>query len=331
MVYRFGNIRERDIDLMLLYSFSMEPSFLEIFTNKLNRADIINPSLIDVELSKNDPAWGETDVTVRFESRGRKYALLIEDKIGAEAQPDQCRRYFKRGEIAVEQQEYEEFFVFICASADYLATNEEAKKYPFSISLEELKDFFCKRDDIWSIMQSQLIEQAIGFSKIPYKKIVDDTATSFWKSYVEYQRRFYPDLQLPNKSMEKSRDGAWAVYDTPLHRRNSLYIHHKMDRGYVDLTFNGMADRQPELAGFLKEQIGDYEQMGFGIRPAGKSAVLRKDLGKDNRLDFQKPFEEQMEIVELHFQALHELHRLAAQLDREKLIELEERENDLPN
>jgi hypothetical protein len=31
-----------------------------------------------------------------------------------------------------------------------------------------------------------------------------------------------------------------------------------------------------------------------------------------------------MEIVDLHFQALHELYRLASQLDREKLIELEE-------
>jgi hypothetical protein len=253
---------------------------------------------------------------------GRRYALLIEDKVGAEAQPEQCNRYFKRGEIGIEKKEYEEFFVFICASAEYVATNEEAKHYPYSMSFEELDDYFSKRDDAFSKARHQQIQQALFFAKVPYRKIVDTKATEFWKSYVEYQRNQYPNLQLPNGSKEKSRNGDWPVYDTQLNCRNMIYIQHKMDRGYVDLTFRGMADRQKELSDFLQSQIGDYEGIGLGVSSAGKSAVLRKDMGQDNTLSFQKSFEEQREIAELHFQAIYQLHTIASKLDREELLNL---------
>jgi hypothetical protein len=93
-----------------------------------------------------------------------------------------------------------------------------------------------------------------------------------------------------------------------------------MDRGYVDLTFRGMAKRQKELSDFLKSQIGDYEKMGLGIRPAGKSAVLRKDVGIDMALSFQKSFEEQREIAEIHFKSIYQLHIIASMLNREQLL-----------
>jgi hypothetical protein len=322
MKYKFGNVCERDIDVLLLNSFSVNQGFATLFVNKLNRPDLSNISLVDVELSKVDPTWGESDVTVRLESSGRRYALLIEDKVGAEAQPEQCNRYFRRGKIGIEKKEYEEFFVFICASAEYIATNEEAKHYPYSVSFEELSDYFSKRDDVFSKVRCQQIQQALSFAKVSYKKIVDSKATEFWKSYVEYQRQQYPNLQLPNGSKEKSRNGDWPVYDTQLNRRNMIYIQHKMDRGYVDLTFRGMADRQKELSEFLQNQIGDYEGMGLGISSAGKSAVLRKDVGQDNILSFQKSFEDQQEIAELHFQAIYQLHTIASKLDREELLNL---------
>jgi hypothetical protein len=322
MAYKFGNVRERDIDVLLLNSFSVDKSFLELFTDKLNREDILSPLLIDVELSKVDVTWGESDVTVIFESNGRKYALLIEDKVGAEAQPDQCERYFKRGELGREKKEYDEFFVFICASAEYIKTNEEATRYPFAVSFEELETYFSSKGDAFSSVRCELIRQALTFSKIPYKKVVDEKATEFWHKYVDFQSKYYPDLQLTNKSTEKSKNGDWPVYNTRLNRRRMVYIQHKMDKGFVDLTFRGMADRQNELIAFLKDQIGDYEGMGFAIKPAGKSAVLRKDLGSDKGLDFQKSFEEQLEAVEMHFKAIYALHILASKIDRDKLVKL---------
>jgi hypothetical protein len=45
-------------------------------------------------------------------------------------------------------------------------------------------------------------------------------------------------------------------------------------------------------------------------------------MGQDNTLSFQKSFEDQREIAELHFQAIYQLHTIASKLDREKLLNL---------
>lgn len=302
--YNFGNICERDIDTLLLNSFALDKNFIVLFIQKIKKIigyNFKNPKILEIELSKTHPSWGESDVTVIFESNGKKYAILIEDKVGAEAQPDKCKRYFKRGDIGIINKEYVAYFVFICASSDYIKNNEEAKSYPYSISFEELIDYFQSKSDSFSKLRYEEIKQALEFSKIPYKKIVVNAATEFWCRYVEYARLNYPDLQLVNKNMEKSRKRDWPTYYTQLNLNRNVYIQHKMDRGIIDLTFNGMANKQKELSDFLHQHIGNYEADGLGIRLAGKSAVLRIDLGKECILDFQIPFDLQIENIKKTF------------------------------
>ncbi len=320
--YKFGNICERDIDTLLLNSFVLDNTFIDLFTKKIRGYNFLNSKIIDVELSKTHPTWGESDVTVIFESNDKRYAILIEDKVGAQAQPDQCKRYFKRGDIGVKNKDYEAYFVFICAASEYIKNNEEAKNYPYSMSFEELIDYFKTKQDLFSKIRYEEILQALAFSKTPYKKIVDATATEFWRNYVEYARLNHPDLQLVNTSMEKSKKGDWPTYYTQLNLNKSVYIQHKMDRGIIDLTFNGMANRQKELSDFLHQQIGNYEADGFGIRPAGKSAVLRINLGKDCVLDFQKSFKSQIENVKKHFEAIYKLHLIAANLNYDDILKM---------
>ncbi len=295
--YNFGNVCERDIDTLLLNSFALDKNFIDLFIQKIIDYNFQNPKILEIELSKTHPTWGESDITVIFESNGKKYAILIEDKVGAEAQPDQCKRYFKRGDIGIINKEYVAYFVFICASSEYITNNEEAKSYPYSVNFEELIDYFQSKSDLYSKLRYEEIKQALEFSKTPYKKIVDNAATEFWRSYVEYARLNYPDLQLVNKNMKKSRKGGWPTYYTQLNLNRNVYIQHKMDRGIIDLTFNGIANKQKELSDFLRQHIGNYEIDDLGIRPAGKSAVLRMDLGKECILDFQTPFESQIENI----------------------------------
>lgn len=324
--YDFGIVYERDIDVLLLNCFAIDSGFIHLFTDKISERSFENPKTENIALSKTDPYWGESDVTVVFEDKGRKFAVLIEDKVGAIAQPEQCRRYFERGKAGIKNGEYEEFFVFICASGEYIKTNEEAQKYPYSISFEELEAYFENGKNPLSTVMYEQIKQALLFSKTPYKKIADKTATAFWLEYVNFQRENYPALQLTDKSKEKSRDGGWPVYGTMLNMNSKVYIHHKMDRGIVDLNFSGMADRQAELSDFLKSSIGDFEEMGFGIMPAGKSAVLRKDLGAENCLSFQKSFASQKEIVIRHFEIIYQFHKIAASLKRDDVLKILEKQ-----
>ena len=106
--YKFDNVCERDVDVLLLNSFALDDQFIRLFTDKIDGYQFESQRIVEVELSKIHPTWGESDVTVIFESAGKRYALLIEDKVGAEAQPEQCKRYFKRGDIGVESGDNED-------------------------------------------------------------------------------------------------------------------------------------------------------------------------------------------------------------------------------
>ena len=63
MKFDFGNISERDMDMMFLNAFYLDKGFLKLFTDKtdLSKADF---DVTEVVLSKTDKD-GESDITVR--------------------------------------------------------------------------------------------------------------------------------------------------------------------------------------------------------------------------------------------------------------------------
>lgn len=54
--------------------------------------------------------------------------------------PNQRKRYDIRGQKGIENNQYNEFFVFMIAPADYLRNNNEAMLYENQISYEELRE-----------------------------------------------------------------------------------------------------------------------------------------------------------------------------------------------
>ena len=86
---------------------------------------------------------------------------------------------------------------------------------------------------------------------------------------------------------------------------------------YIDLTFNGLAAHREELKALLKDMLGEQYAPQFGIHKAGNSAVLR--LISPKYLDWQIPFEEQIDVVEDHLRLVALLCETAKQIDRERL------------
>ena len=78
---------------------------------------------MDVYLSKSDKD-GESDITVIIKSEGKKYGLLIEDKIDAIAMPEQPERYIKRGEKGIKNKDYDAFYSFIVCPEKYYKNND---------------------------------------------------------------------------------------------------------------------------------------------------------------------------------------------------------------
>ena len=129
----FEKVLERDIDLLMINKFVTDKNILELFLKKINKQDY---KVFNIQHSLMDQEDGESDITVIVEKDNHKIGLLIEDKIDAIAMPNQRNRYNARGRKGIDNNQYDEFFVFMIAPNDYLKSNSEAQLYENQISYE---------------------------------------------------------------------------------------------------------------------------------------------------------------------------------------------------
>lgn len=302
-ICNFGNIQERDMDMMFLECLLTDDGFLRLF---LRKAEItgISVEVLNVALSETDPEYGESDITVLLSVDGKKHALLIEDKINAPAMPEQCDRYSNRADKAVGNGEYKAYSVFIVCPDAYYKVNEEAKKYAHFITYENCIDYFSKKTDTLSKIRCAQLNQAIakgpGSTWEKNKK-----AMAFFEKYRTYMATNGYDLDLRNK---KDSNGWWPHYGTSF---GNAYIYHKVSDGVVDLTFpNGANDVSTlKLAAIW---LNAHGMPNVQALQTGKAAALRIKVPV---LDQHKPFEEaNMNDVETCFKAVQKLSNLATAL-----------------
>lgn len=150
--------------------------------------------------------------------------------------------------------EYTDFEIFIVCSKKYYNGNSEAKKYEHFLSYEECGEYFASNSDPISRMRADWMQAAIVRSKKPYESNINEAAYDFVNHYREYQMANYPSLDLRTK---KGSNGWWPQYGTVFEK---TLIYHKMQEGYVDLTFPNAAeymDTMQEIASWLRDNGND--------------------------------------------------------------------------
>ena len=292
----YGTVCERDMDVLFLNLFGTDRGFLGLFVDKtdLPKSEY---TVSEVLLSKTDKD-GESDITVIVESSEDKYGILIEDKIDAIAMPEQPERYIKRGEKGIREGDYKEFFSFIACPEKYYSNNDAAKKYPYAVMYEEIRDYLKEKKDPTNSIYYQQICQAIEKAKTPPKVEIDENANRFYRSYKDYQEQNYPDLNLTTK---RDANGYWAHYLT---RFGSVYLLHKIGDGKVDLTFNKASTHMDKLE-IVADWLRRHGIGSVGATVTGKAGSLRITVPK---LNMQIPFEDNDEYdIEVCFKTISEL------------------------
>ena len=277
----FNNtITERDMDMLLAQAIMSDLDFCRFVLDKTDRKgkDICVKS---VDLSKDDNNLGESDITVVLDIDGTAYGLLIEDKIDAIAQPNQHERYIRRGDKGVNDGDYEEYAIFIFCPEKYYKNNSEAKLYEHLLTYEECRDYFEEKGDSISQFRSQQLAQAISKAKKPASNNVDEKANMFLRQYIQYQREHFPELDLSTK---EDKNGWWTDLRTDL---GYVYINHKIQEGYVDLTFPKASDKI-ERAKLIAEWARRHDLSEINVVKAKKSVMFRIHVPK---LDMEKGFE----------------------------------------
>ena len=285
------------MDLLFIETVTTDSGFCSLLIDKTDLAG--RPfNIVSAELSKEDKDLGESDITVIVDIEGVKYGLLIEDKIDAIAMPNQHARYIKRGNKGVKAGEYKDFRVFIFCPKKYYENNDEAKLYEHLLTYEECKEYFDGKDDPLSQFRRQQFAQAINKAKKPPAINVDEKANTFLRQYIAYQRENYPSLELTTR---EDRNGWWTDFRTDL---GYVYINHKIQEGYVDLTFP-RASEKVDRAKMIAEWMRQHKISGATVVKAKGSSMIRIHVPK---LDIMKGFES-VDIEELNqcFDAIKEL------------------------
>ncbi len=283
MLINFDKVYERDIDLYVINNFCSYKSFLDLFLNRIGKSGY---SAVSAESSLSDEN-GESDITIVLEKENHKIGFLIEDKIDAVAMPNQSGRYLIRGERGIRDGKYDEFFVFIIAPESYLKSNSEAKKYQYQISYEELLEV------VTDEYGKAVLSKALEIKKKGYEPVEDKIATKFWQDYYAYIDNNYKNvIDICKTDGPRGGKGGWPRIRTNDKR---VYIMHKSDRGYIDLTFESMGAHYREFRSFVEPLLEE----GMTIQRTNKSMAIRIEVPV---IDFHKEFDtyksEMKEIVD---------------------------------
>lgn len=300
----FEKIEERDIDLIMMRCFTSLPKFSELF---LEMTDWKKATVVSVEHSRIDMELGETDITVVVEYKNKLYALLIENKIDADAMPNQCERYHARGSKGKEQGLYTDYTVFITAPQRYLDINHEAKKYPHHISYEKMLHFF-EHEGLG--FEQEALKMAIDKKEQGYSVQEVPSITAFWEKLNSYIRDSGRCCEMYYSSGPKGNKSRWVQFRTPLKKTT---IYYKSDKGVVDLEFSGRLNESP----ILKSCINPHKDESMHWEDTGNSLSLRIRV---NPVDFQKPFNECIDDVNFMLSAVEKLTSLSIILCDEGVI-----------
>lgn len=310
----FKDVSERDMDILFLEEFAMSKEFCRLFLNKVGVNDF---EIVSLEHSKMDNELGESDIAVVYTNAEGKHGILVEDKIDAEAQPNQYERYVLRGEKGVKNGEFDDYEVFIVAPENYLETNEAAREhYQNKVSYEEILDYFSAIDDARSRFKIQQIEQAIRKEKQGYTVIVNEQVTDFWNAYFEYQKAHYNHLDCRSKPKSKGSKALWAEYATETEK---FLIIHKTDKGCVDLQISLSKSKAKETVDIIKSSIPNYATSGFHVssnKHSRKSDLATIMIRRFVPIvDVKQSFDSQKEKIEESFAAVEKLKNLEDTID----------------
>lgn len=301
MKISFEKVYERDIDLLVMRLLSAHKSVVDFFCEKIQKKGF---TLKGIAHSVFD-ADGESDIVVSLEHVGKVHLLMIENKINAAAQPEQCARYKVRGDKQVEAGLADSYSICMIAPGEYISSNTKAQEYDFVIAYEELMLLDAVKSDSFAMA---LLKKSVEKQRSTGE--INLAVSEFWQNYHVYQKEFNPSLKLNYSSTQKGPAATWPSFKTGI---PGTRIIHKSEQGYVDLEFSGKAKIQPVLA----EKINPHKDDDMKWRPTGESASLGI---KVEPMDFKKSFTEyQMQMRDV-LEAVSRLQTLVLKLYDKGLI-----------
>ena len=300
-MFYFSNIQERDIDFIIIRNFAQNPNFRKLF---VKNTDI---NIVSISHSLSDIEFGESDISIIIEFCNQKHCILIENKIDAQAMPNQYERYIKRAEKGKRNGEYISFEVFLVAPQNYLETNSEAHFYRNKISYEQILELFQNDKNLFDYT---ILKKAIEKSKNKNQMVVSSTVTLFWKQFYNYCVQKKPTIEMFPPINPKGYHSTWIYFKVPIKNVSLIY---KSVHGYEELEFSGKVNSEKHLKSILKP----YIENNMYWQTTGKSISIRI---KSLPIDFSSDFQSYINKIDIVLRDIETLSDLAKQISNQDIL-----------
>ena len=281
-------IQERDVDLLLLEELYCSKDFRGWFIENTFGSFKRLGKFSGVWHSLSSRSLGENDLVLKFSGDfGKGFLFLIENKIDAEFQHEQQKRYRLRGEELIRDGECGDFATVLFAPSEYVS---EEGDFDFVIEYEQVRDWFLKQGILGerAKYKSEILTAAIEKLRRGYCPIRDPATTEFWRKYWELVNQVAPELNMREPRNDIPKGSGFFVFKPEDLKGHQLY--HKAPNGYVDLEFAGQGEQIEQI----KEKYQQFLEDDMSIERTHKSAVVRICVDK---LDLQNDFDNQKECV----------------------------------
>lgn len=272
------SVRERDVDLLLIEELHVEPKFQQF---------IVKNIAPQYEFSGFIGAWhsistynGESDVIMIFnERRGKRIAILIENKINAIAQPRQNERYIERGKEGIENNLWDTFVTCLFAPQNYL--NTAYQNYQKQLSYEAVQQFFFEVKSIRADYKASVLEAAIQHQRRSKEREVNESSTQFAHKYIYHIKNQYPELSIKEDLQDRALEHDW-FYFYPF-SDPTVYLVHQCANGNAGLTIQDkrLVDKKQQIKAVLRRL--DIQNVNLKVGKKGISLLLNSP--KINHID----------------------------------------------
>ncbi len=279
MEYKLAYIEERDTDFAIMREMQKSKFVQELFFDKVNMSGQLVKTFHSLVQEEEPGKYGESDIVFIFQKDdGKKFAIFVEDKINADAQPQQRDRYDKRAELLKVEEGFEKHFVVLCAPNDY-KTNE---KYDLRISHNDLEKLCVDSLD------REVFKASCNVRKRS-NTIENKEVTAFWDSLIDLINIDYNFLKFNRVKKSRGSSALWPEFGTNV---SGLGVCYKSDQNTIDFQFSKMARRRNEVIEVFKEINVDITDYHFEDSTSG-GLMLKYYLPDDKKVNFTQSFESQ--------------------------------------
>jgi hypothetical protein len=321
ITFNYQNTLERDIDRIICEEIYSSQKFFDLFTTKLSRKGSKVLSIFHSKRTKKSECdkneYGETDIEVIYEYENEKHAILIEDKISAEPQPDQAERYKNRGEKDVREGRYVDFVTFIVAPQRYLDNPANmTDKYDYAITHDEIAKYFQNNDDLHSEFRFNCFSSSLTKCQYSSRTLKSEKVPDFFVEYAkQLESSSFDNLQIIHLPQTKTKPN-WVQLKSEI---ENSYIMHKCNNkdpltnepsGFIDVILNKYSQENIDKIKTIVDPV--VSKLEWTTKPVieaiGKTQIgirmrivpIRNDIKlSDQKGKFQKCLKDLSDMYEL--------------------------------